>query len=71
MSNPNNCAACDHKRFPDGGHCYMFRDAPTDACHKHTARYMKLLTPCQKIREDNQPCGLLPPCPDCGSCLIG
>lgn len=37
MSNPNNCAACEHKRYPDGGHCYMFRDAPTEPCAKHAA----------------------------------
>lgn len=34
--NPNNCATCDHKRNPDGGWCYMFRDEPTDACAQHT-----------------------------------
>ena len=36
--NPNNCAACGHKARPDGGWCYMFRDAPTVVCLKHTAR---------------------------------
>lgn len=36
--NPNNCGACDHKRSPDGGWCYMFRDEPTEVCAKHTAR---------------------------------
>lgn len=34
--NLNNCATCDHKRNPDGGHCYMFRLAPTTACVQHT-----------------------------------
>lgn len=34
--NPNNCATCEHKRHPDGGHCYMFRDEPTEACLQHT-----------------------------------
>lgn len=34
--NPNNCATCDHKRNPDGGHCYMFRDEPSERCFKHT-----------------------------------
>jgi hypothetical protein len=34
----NNCATCDHKRYPDGGHCYMFRHAPEWECQQHTAR---------------------------------
>jgi hypothetical protein len=38
MSNPNNCAACDHKRHPDGGWCYMFRNEPAEPCMQHTAR---------------------------------
>ena len=37
-SNPNNCAACDHKRNPDGGWCYMFRFEPKEVCMRHTAR---------------------------------
>lgn len=36
--NPNNCATCDHKRRPDGGHCYMFRNEPTEVCMQHTGR---------------------------------
>lgn len=36
MSNPNNCTTCDHKKHPDGGHCYMFKLAPTSACSHHT-----------------------------------
>lgn len=36
--NPNNCATCDHKRHPDGGHCYAFREEPTDVCMQHTGR---------------------------------
>lgn len=36
MSNPNNCATCDHKKHPDGGHCYMFKDAPKQVCKQHT-----------------------------------
>lgn len=36
--NPNNCDTCDHKRDPDGGHCYMFREAPTEVCMQHTGR---------------------------------
>lgn len=37
MSNPNNCAACDHKKHPQGGWCYMFREEPTEVCMCHTA----------------------------------
>lgn len=36
MENPNNCATCDHKQTPDGGHCYMFRLAPDTPCVHHT-----------------------------------
>jgi hypothetical protein len=39
VSNPNNCEACDHKTMNnDGGHCYMFKDAPAEVCLKHSAR---------------------------------
>ncbi|MDR6421302.1 hypothetical protein J2801_003590 [Paraburkholderia phenoliruptrix] len=38
--NPNNCATCNHKQNPDGGHCYMFRDEPTDVCMQHTGRFL-------------------------------
>jgi hypothetical protein len=37
MANPNNCSMCDHKRYPDGGWCYMFRNEPDRVCHCHTA----------------------------------
>lgn len=37
MENPNNCATCDHSQHPDGGHCYMFRNAPNITCGQHTA----------------------------------
>jgi len=36
--NPNNCSTCDHIKNPDGGHCYMFADEPTEICMQHTAR---------------------------------
>jgi hypothetical protein len=39
-TNPNNCLTCDHHQNPDGGHCYMFRDAPTEVCMQHTGRQM-------------------------------
>lgn len=42
MSSPNNCAACDHKRHPDGGWCYMFRFEPVTTCARHTARTQPL-----------------------------
>ena len=38
IRNPNNCASCDHKRHPDGGWCYVFRDEPREVCMQHTAR---------------------------------
>ena len=38
MTNPNNCEACKHKDYPDGGWCYMFRLEPTRVCAQHTAR---------------------------------
>ena len=30
-----NCATCDHKLNPQGGHCYMFEREPED-CRRHT-----------------------------------
>ena len=36
--NPNNCETCDHKKHPDGGHCYMFRTEPDEVCMIHTLR---------------------------------
>lgn len=37
MTTPiNNCATCDHKKHPDGGHCYMFRNEPQWQCMQHT-----------------------------------
>ena len=36
--NPNNCAACKHKQYPDDGHCYMFRFEPTEMCAQHTSQ---------------------------------
>jgi hypothetical protein len=34
----NNCATCEHKRYPDGGHCYMFREEPVFLCWQHQDR---------------------------------
>lgn len=38
MSNPNNCESCQYKQMPHTGHCYMFRDEPTEVCMQHTGR---------------------------------
>lgn len=40
MSNPNNCEACEYKAMNDGedGHCYMFKNEPTEVCMRHTGR---------------------------------
>lgn len=68
MTNPNNCETCDHKKNPDGGHCYMFRDAPTEVCYVHTMR------DAHNIDIDALKCTILTfkeqkelkPCPFCG-----
>lgn len=36
--NPNNCKTCGHIHHKDGGHCYMYREPPAQACLSHTAR---------------------------------
>lgn len=41
--NPNNCATCDHKKHPDGGWCYMFKNEPTYRCLAHTARHLNVI----------------------------
>ena len=40
--NPNNCSTCKYKAMDDGegGHCYMFRDEPSDVCMQHTGRFL-------------------------------
>ena len=30
-----NCNTCEHKKTPQGGHCYMFEREPED-CRAHT-----------------------------------
>lgn len=30
--NKSDCSTCDHRRYPDGGHCYMFRQEPESTC---------------------------------------
>lgn len=34
--NPNLCETCEHKRDPDGGWCYMFKNEPQKPCYHHT-----------------------------------
>ena len=42
--NPNNCASCEYMRYPhEGGHCYMFRFAPTEVCRQHTTPLLDVL----------------------------
>ena len=36
MSNFANCRTCEYKHTERGdGHCYMFKEEPTDTCRKH------------------------------------
>lgn len=37
----NNCTSCNHKRDPQGGHCYMFREEPAFLCMQHPDRKPK------------------------------
>lgn len=49
MSKPNNCEMCQHKKNPDGGHCYMFRLAPTEPCMQHTVRTLAASASRQRV----------------------
>lgn len=31
----SNCSTCEYKLHPDGGWCYMFKEAPQGVCRKH------------------------------------
>ena len=44
MSNPNNCKTYEYTKINAGkeGHCYMFKDEPTNVCMAHTGRMTKL-----------------------------
>lgn len=33
----HDCETCDHRKNPQGGHCYMFREPPETACQIHTS----------------------------------
>jgi hypothetical protein len=52
MPNPNNCSACDHKRHPDGGWCYMFRSEPAAVCAQHTARQASFMDQFEMARRE-------------------
>lgn len=65
MSNPNNCATCDYKQIPDGGHCYMFRDEPTDVCMQHTGRRISAL---DLLPPERECCGTFPNTPHRSTC---
>lgn len=34
--NKANCKTCDHKNYPEGGYCYMFKTEPQTTCKQHT-----------------------------------
>lgn len=45
MANPNNCQTCEYSQLNgnrEKGHCYMFRDEPTEVCMQHTGRQIKV-----------------------------
>lgn len=40
-TNPNNCETCDYMKLNgsrEKGHCYMFREEPSEVCMAHTGR---------------------------------
>lgn len=41
--NKADCSTCDHKQYPDGGHCYMFKTEPVETCQMHTAMRIKFI----------------------------
>lgn len=40
--NKANCSTCDHKKNPDGGWCYMFRQEPEFTCQIHTNKKVRI-----------------------------
>lgn len=32
---PSDCSKCRHKQYPEGGHCYMFRNQPSGNCGQY------------------------------------
>lgn len=74
MANPNRCETCTHKKHPDGGHCYMFRDEPTDVCMQHTGRRMlgfELLMAVARYERDKPSNGIGKPTQAAGGCVAG
>jgi len=60
LTNPNNCSTCAWLKMGDGdGHCYMFKDAPTEVCMQHTGRVawpfgpMKMLEASPEVRSED------------------
>lgn len=56
METPNNCATCEYSQVNgnrEKGHCYMFRDEPTDVCMHHTGRAK--VSPLVQWARNNQP----------------
>jgi hypothetical protein len=46
IMNPNNCETCYYKAMGDEeGHCYMFKDAPTEVCAQHSGREDRWFVP--------------------------
>ena len=41
MTCKTNCKTCEHKQYPDGGWCYMFRTEPEGVCKQW--RLMRVL----------------------------
>ena len=57
MKNPNNCATCSHSLHSGGGHCYMYKTAPTVACVSHTGNrlsFWRLLSQMQPSKPPSQ-----------------
>ena len=47
MSNFANCKTCEYKHMERGnGHCYMFKEEPTETCRKHKLLKSEKRTPC-------------------------
>ena len=52
MAQEKNCSNCQWKNIKDDGHCYMFKDKPTEWCHQ-----MKIMKP----RAGRPQCPPMPP----------
>lgn len=50
----NGCESCYHRRHPDGGHCYMFKEEPEECyAHKYDREWVEQnsRTPGQKMNK--------------------